>query len=122
MSRHIADIVVLGLGAMGSATLFQLASRGADVLGIDQFSPPHEFGSSHGETRVTRLGVAEGPTLAPLVKRSHETGRSWRPAPARACSGRSVSSPYRAKLRGRAQPIMSSVRSLLPGAAARGTS
>lgn len=72
MSRQIADIVVLGLGAMGSATLFQLASRGADVLGIDQFHPPHELGSSHGETRVTRLGVAEGPALAPLVKRSHE--------------------------------------------------
>ncbi|MBN9446587.1 MAG: N-methyl-L-tryptophan oxidase [Bosea sp.] len=72
MSPQTADIVVLGLGAMGSAALFQLASRGADVLGIDQFHPPHEFGSSHGETRVTRLGVAEGTALAPLVKRSHE--------------------------------------------------
>ncbi|MBN9471444.1 MAG: N-methyl-L-tryptophan oxidase [Bosea sp.] len=68
----MADIVVLGLGAMGSAALFQLASRGADVLGVDQFHPPHENGSSHGETRVTRLGVAEGTALAPLVKRSHE--------------------------------------------------
>lgn len=72
MSSQTADIVVLGLGAMGSAALFQLASRGADVLGVDQFRPPHEFGSSHGETRVTRLGVAEGTALAPLVKRSHE--------------------------------------------------
>ncbi|ODT56749.1 MAG: N-methyltryptophan oxidase [Methylobacterium sp. SCN 67-24] len=72
MSPQTADIVVLGLGAMGSAALFQLAARGADVLGIDQFHPPHEFGSSHGETRVTRLGVAEGTALAPLVKRSHE--------------------------------------------------
>jgi sarcosine oxidase len=72
MSPQTADIVVLGLGAMGSAALFQLAARGADVLGIDQFRPPHEFGSSHGETRVTRLGVAEGTALAPLVKRSHE--------------------------------------------------
>lgn len=72
MSSQMADIVVLGLGAMGSAALFQLASRGADVLGVDQFHPPHENGSSHGETRVTRLGVAEGTALAPLVKRSHE--------------------------------------------------
>lgn len=72
MPRQTADIVVLGLGAMGSATLFQLAARGADVLGIDRFSPPHELGSSHGETRVTRLGVAEGTALAPMVRRSHE--------------------------------------------------
>ncbi|WP_186419890.1 N-methyl-L-tryptophan oxidase [Bosea sp. CS1GBMeth4] len=72
MSRQTVDIVVLGLGAMGSATLFQLASRGGDVLGIDQFRPPHEFGSSHGETRITRLAVAEGTALAPLVSRSHE--------------------------------------------------
>ncbi|RDJ22405.1 N-methyl-L-tryptophan oxidase [Bosea caraganae] len=72
MIRQTADVVVLGLGAMGSATLFQLASRGADVLGVDQFHPPHELGSSHGETRVTRLAVAEGTALAPLVRRSHE--------------------------------------------------
>ncbi|KRE16847.1 hypothetical protein ASE63_14050 [Bosea sp. Root381] len=72
MNRQTADVVVLGLGAMGAATLFQLASRGADVLGVDQFHPPHDLGSSHGETRVTRLGVAEGPALAPLVRRSHE--------------------------------------------------
>lgn len=72
MPQQTADIVVIGLGAMGAATLFQLAARGADVLGIDQFSPPHELGSSHGETRVTRLGVAEGAALAPMVRRSHE--------------------------------------------------
>lgn len=72
MPQQTADIVVIGLGAMGSATLFQLAARGAEVLGIDRFSPPHELGSSHGETRVTRLGVAEGTALAPMVRRSHE--------------------------------------------------
>ncbi|PZU92706.1 MAG: N-methyl-L-tryptophan oxidase [Chelatococcus sp.] len=72
MNHRTADVVVLGLGAMGSASLFQLAARGADVLGVDQFRPPHEFGSSHGETRVTRLAVAEGTALAPLVRRSHE--------------------------------------------------
>ncbi|MGO4175562.1 N-methyl-L-tryptophan oxidase [Bosea sp. TAF32] len=71
-NRLTADIVVLGLGAMGAASLFQLAARGADVLGVDQFRPPHELGSSHGETRITRLAVAEGSALAPLVRRSHE--------------------------------------------------
>lgn len=72
MARTPVDTAVLGLGAMGSAALFQLASRGAEVLGIDRFSPPHQLGSSHGETRITRLAVAEGRELAPLVRRSHE--------------------------------------------------
>lgn len=72
MVRRSVDVAVLGLGAMGSATLFQLAARGADVLGIDRFSPPHRLGSSHGETRITRLAVAEGRELAPLVRRSHQ--------------------------------------------------
>lgn len=72
MVRKSVDIAVLGLGAMGSAALFQLAARGAEVLGIDQFSPPHQLGSSHGETRITRLAVAEGRELVPLVRRSHE--------------------------------------------------
>jgi len=43
------DAIVLGLGAMGAAATYQLAKRGAKVLGIDQYAPPHEFGSTHGE-------------------------------------------------------------------------
>src|ERR1700682_3864833 len=66
------DVVVLGLGAMGSAAAFQLAKRGRKVLGIDQFTPPHRFGSSHGETRITRLAIGEGEHYTPLVMRSHE--------------------------------------------------
>ena len=69
------DVIVIGLGAMGSATLYQLARRGARVLGIDRFHPPHAFGSSHGATRITRLSVGEGPEYVPLVRRSH---RIWR--------------------------------------------
>ena len=65
------DVIVIGLGAMGSATLYQLARRGAHVLGIDRFHPPHEFGSSHGATRITRLSVGEGAEYLPLVRRSH---------------------------------------------------
>lgn len=69
------DAIVLGLGAMGSASVHQLAKRGAHVLGIDRFSPPHEFGSSHGGTRVTRLAIGEGEHYTPLVIRSHEIWR-----------------------------------------------
>ncbi len=86
--RHLAvstaDVIVIGLGAFGSAVLYQLAARGVRVLGIDRFDPPHEQGSSHGETRITRQAVAEGAVYVPLVARSHaiwrrleaETGRS----------------------------------------------
>ena len=67
--------LVLGLGAMGSGALLQLAKRGQSVLGIDQFSPPHNLGSSHGDTRVTRLAIGEGAHYTPLVMRSHELWR-----------------------------------------------
>jgi sarcosine oxidase len=70
-----ADVVVIGLGAAGSATLYQLAARGARVIGIDRHAPPHAMGSSHGETRITREGVGEGTMYAPLVRRSHEIWR-----------------------------------------------
>ena len=66
------DVVIVGLGAMGSAALYQLAKQGARVLGIDQFDPPHSMGSTHGETRITRLAVGEGEAYMPLVRRSHE--------------------------------------------------
>lgn len=69
------DVIVVGLGAMGSATLYQLARRGARVLGIDRFAPPHERGSSHGDTRLTRLAIGEGAHYVPLALRSHEIWR-----------------------------------------------
>ncbi|MEM7030070.1 MAG: N-methyl-L-tryptophan oxidase [Chloroflexota bacterium] len=69
------DLIVVGLGAMGSATLYQAAKAGATVLGIDRYHPPHQFGSSHAETRVTRLAVGEGPEYLPFVARSHEIWR-----------------------------------------------
>jgi sarcosine oxidase len=73
MTRY--DVIVVGLGAMGSAATYQLAKRGARVLGIDRFSPPHDLGSSHGDTRITRLAIGEGAHYTPLVKRSHEIWR-----------------------------------------------
>ena len=66
------EVVVVGLGAVGSATLYQLSKRGIQALGIDQFEPPHTFGSSHGETRITRLAVGEGEEYVAFAKRSHE--------------------------------------------------
>jgi sarcosine oxidase len=65
------DVAVVGLGAMGAATLYQLAKRGLSVVGIDRHHPPHDHGSSHGETRITRQAVGEGADYVPLVKRSH---------------------------------------------------
>lgn len=61
---------------MGSATTYNIAKRGQRVLGIDQFSPPHTKGSSHGDTRITRLAIGEGDQYTPLALRSHEIWRS----------------------------------------------
>ena len=69
------DAIVLGLGAYGSAALYQLARRGAKVLGIDRFVPPHDRGSSHGDTRITRLANGESAHLTGIVRRSHELWR-----------------------------------------------
>ncbi len=68
-------MIVVGLGAMGSAACSQLAARGVSVVGIDQYAPPHPWGSSHGETRITRLAIGEGREHVPLVRRSHELWR-----------------------------------------------
>src|SRR6201993_5661292 len=67
--------IVLGLGAMGSAALYHLARKGQRVLGIDRYSPPHAYGSTHGDTRVTRLAIGEGGEYTPLAIRSHELWR-----------------------------------------------
>ena len=66
------DVAMVGLGAVGSAAAWQAAKRGARVLGIDQFEPPHALGSSHGDTRITRLAIGEGEQYTPLVLRSNE--------------------------------------------------
>lgn len=60
---------------MGSATAYQLAKRGVKVIGIDQFTPPHARGSSHGETRITREAIGEGIAYVPLAMRSHQLWR-----------------------------------------------
>jgi sarcosine oxidase len=62
------DVAVIGLGATGSAALLHLARRGRRVVGIEQFAPGHDRGSSHGETRIIRLGYFEHPSYVPLVR------------------------------------------------------
>lgn len=70
--RKRFEVIVIGLGAMGSAAIYQLAKKGKRVLGIDQFTPPHRQGSSHGDTRITRQAIGEGAEYVPLVLRSYE--------------------------------------------------
>jgi sarcosine oxidase len=60
---------------MGAAAAYQLAKRGTRVLGLDRHAPPHSFGSSHGDTRITRLAIGEGAHYTPLAIRSHEIWR-----------------------------------------------
>ena len=69
------DAIVVGLGAMGSATAWQLAKRGARVLGIDRYAPPHAHGSHCGESRITRKAIGEGDAYVPLALRSYEIWR-----------------------------------------------
>jgi len=69
------DVIIVGLGAMGSAALYQTAKRGANVLGIDRYSPPHIYGSSHGDTRITRQAIGEGEMYMPFIRRTNEIWR-----------------------------------------------
>ena len=66
------DVIVVGLGGMGSAALYHLARSGRRVLGIERFGIPHEMGSSHGLTRIIRLAYFEHPDYVPLLHRSYE--------------------------------------------------
>ncbi len=66
------DVIIVGLGAMGSAVACHLARRGKRILGLDRFAPPHAFGSSHGQTRIIREAYFEHPLYVPLVQRAYE--------------------------------------------------
>lgn len=74
-SANHFDVIVIGVGGMGSAACYALAERGARVLGLEQFDIPHGYGSSHGETRIIRLAYAEGAFYVPLLQRSYERWR-----------------------------------------------
>ncbi len=68
----IYDVIVIGLGAMGSATVYQLSKTNLKVLGIDRYFPPHIWGSSHGESRITRQTIGEDERYIPLVRESNK--------------------------------------------------
>src|SRR3989454_7379295 len=70
-----ADVIVLGLGAMGSAAAYHLARRGVRVAGIEQYTPTHDRGSSHGRSRIIREAYFEHPDYVPLIQRSYELWR-----------------------------------------------
>ncbi len=73
LSRY--DVIVVGLGGMGSAAAAHAASRGRRVLGIEQFHVAHDQGSSHGRSRVIRLAYFEDPAYVPLLRRAYELWR-----------------------------------------------
>lgn len=66
------DVIVLGLGAMGSAAAYHLARRAPRVLGLEQFTPAHDRGSSHGRSRVIREAYFEDPAYVPLIQRAYD--------------------------------------------------
>ena len=66
------DAAIVGLGAMGSASAYFLAQRGARVVAFDQAEPPHTLGSTHGHTRIIREAYYEHPLYVPLVRRAYE--------------------------------------------------
>ena len=69
------DVIVVGVGGMGSAAAYHLATRGARVLALEQFDIPHELGSSHGLSRIIRLAYWEHPAYVPLVRRAYDLWR-----------------------------------------------
>jgi sarcosine oxidase len=69
------DVAVAGLGGMGSAIAAHCASRGASVIGLEQFGPAHDLGASHGKSRMIRKAYFEDPAYVPLVIRAYELWR-----------------------------------------------
>ena len=69
------DVIVIGLGGMGSAAAAHLAARGQRVLGLERFGPAHDRGSSHGGSRIIRQSYFEDPAYVPLLLRAYELWR-----------------------------------------------
>ena len=70
--KNIFDVIVIGVGSMGSATCYELARRGCKVLGIEQFSISHELGSHAGQSRIIRKAYFEHADYVPLLQRAYE--------------------------------------------------
>lgn len=65
------DVIVVGVGGMGSAAIYQLARQGKRALGLERYDIPNEMGSSHGHTRIIRLAYSEDPIYVTLLKRAY---------------------------------------------------
>ena len=72
MKQSLYDVIVVGLGAMGSAAVYHVSGKKRSVLGLDRYQPPHQFGSSHGLTRIIREAYFEHPSYVPLVQKAYE--------------------------------------------------
>jgi sarcosine oxidase len=72
MSDGTFDVIIIGVGGMGSAAAFELARRGRRVLGLEQYALGHELGSSHGQTRTIRTAYYEHPAYVPLICRAFQ--------------------------------------------------
>jgi sarcosine oxidase len=81
VGRRRWDVIVVGCGVMGASASYNLAKRGLRVLTIERYGVNHEFGSSHGETRIIRLAYYEDPRYVPLLRRAYD---SWRETEKRA--------------------------------------
>jgi sarcosine oxidase len=75
MATESYDVIVIGVGGMGSAACYHLARRGKRVLGLERYDVPHMMGSSHGVNRIIRLAYYEDPSYVPLLRRSYELWR-----------------------------------------------
>ena len=71
------DVIVIGVGSMGSATCYYLAKRGYKVLGLEQFDISHEFGSHTGQSRIIRKAYFEHPDYVPLMERAYTNWSSF---------------------------------------------
>ena len=91
------DVIVVGLGSMGSAAAHQLAARGFSVLGLERFWPAHDQGSAHGDTRIVRQSYFEDPGYVPLLRRAYAGWRELEEASGRSlltlCGGLYVGDP-----------------------------
>ncbi|MEQ8424619.1 MAG: FAD-dependent oxidoreductase, partial [Cyclobacteriaceae bacterium] len=71
------DVIVLGVGSMGSSTCYYLAKQGHKVLGLEQFDIPHELGSHAGQSRIIRKAYFEHPDYVPLLERAYSNWKSF---------------------------------------------
>ncbi|MEM8952696.1 MAG: N-methyl-L-tryptophan oxidase [Verrucomicrobiota bacterium] len=66
------DVIIAGIGSMGSAAAYHLAKRGKRVLGLNPHEIPHNLGSHHGRSRMIRQSYYEHPDYVPLLQRAYD--------------------------------------------------